>query len=134
MGQALNSNHTPLGLHQIAAKIGGGYPVGTIFKSRQPIGLTWKGLTQAKIVHRILWLDGLEPGFNRGGSVDTFARYVYIHGFGDETTLGTPNSHGCIHLANEDLIPLFDLLPTGTLVWLQKRPPQVGRVGHRPVQ
>jgi lipoprotein-anchoring transpeptidase ErfK/SrfK len=60
----------------------------------------------------------LEPGLNRGGSVDTFRRYVYIHGFGDETTLGRPTSHGCIHVAAKDLIPLYDRVPVGTLVWI----------------
>jgi len=63
----------------------------------------------------------LEPGHNRGGSVDTRRRYIYLHGFGDETTLGRPQSHGCIHLAAADLMPLFDLLPTGTLVWIAER-------------
>jgi lipoprotein-anchoring transpeptidase ErfK/SrfK len=34
--------------------------------------------------------------------------------------LGRPNSHGCIHLAATDLIPLFDRLPVGTLVWIAR--------------
>jgi lipoprotein-anchoring transpeptidase ErfK/SrfK len=50
--------------------------------------------------------------------VDTFHRYIYIHGFSDETTLGRPQSHGCIHLAGTDLLPLFDRLPIGSLVWI----------------
>ena len=118
VGQQMNSNRTPLGLHRIARKVGGGYPVGTVFKSRKPIGLTWEGMVDGSIVHRILWLEGLEPGFNRSGSVDTFQRYVYIHGYGDETTLGRPQSCGCIHLAAADLMPLYDRLPVGTLVWI----------------
>ena len=118
IGQAVGSNCTPLGLHRIAEKIGGGWPAGTVFKSRQPIGFTWQGLPEAKITTRILWLDGLEPGFNRGGNVDSRARYIYIHGTGDETTLGRPASCGCIHLAAADLIPLYDQLPRGTLVWI----------------
>jgi hypothetical protein len=105
-------------LHRIAEKIGGGWPIGVVFKARQPIGYTWQGRPDAAIVHRILWLDGLEPGFNRGGSVDSHARYIYIHGFGDESTLGRPASHGCVHLAADDLMPLYDLLPVGTLVWI----------------
>jgi hypothetical protein len=118
VGQAMHSNRTPLGLHRIAAKIGRGAPIGTVFRHRQQIGLTWQGMPEAKIVHRILWLDGLEPGHNRGGQVDSFRRYIYIHGFGDEKTLGRPMSHGCIHLAAQDLIPLCDLVPVGTLVWI----------------
>ena len=120
-GQVMNSNQTPLGLHRIAEKIGGGQPIGTVFRSRKAIGLAWQGTHEATIVHRILWLEGLEPQFNRGGKVDTFRRYIYIHGFGDETSLGRPKSHGCIHMAADDLIPLFDRLPVGTLVWIAER-------------
>lgn len=118
VGQREGSFKTPLGLHRIAKKIGGGFPVGTAFKCRQPIGLTWKTAPDATIVHRIMWLEGLEEGFNRGGDVDSFKRYIYIHGFSDETTIGRPFSHGCIHLASDDLIPLFDIVPEGTLVFI----------------
>ena len=120
IGQVAGSNGTPLGLHRIVEKIGGGWPVGTVFKNRKPIGFTWKGLPFAKITTRILWLEGLEPGFNRGGNADSHARCIYIHGTGDETTIGRPASSGCIHLAANDLIPLFDKLPGGTLVWIER--------------
>jgi hypothetical protein len=118
IGQEKDSNQTPLGLHRIAQKIGAGEILGTVFRGRRPVGLTWNGQPDARIVHRILWLEGLEPGFNRGGNVDTRSRFVYIHGFGDETTLGRPASCGCIHVAASDLIPLYDRVPTGTLVWI----------------
>ncbi len=121
ISQVAGSNGTPLGLHRVVEKIGGGWPVGTVFKGRQPIGYTWQGMPDAKITTRILWLEGLEPGFNRGGNVDSHARYIYIHGTGDQTTIGRPASHGCIHLADADLIPLFDKLPSGTLVWIGER-------------
>jgi L,D-transpeptidase catalytic domain len=121
IGQTVNSNCTPLGLHRIAQKVGGGYPPGTVFRGRKPVGFTWQGLPGATIVHRIFWLEGLEPGFNRGGEVDSFERYIYIHGFADEASLGHPASHGCIHLAGGDLIPLYDWLPAGTLVWIDER-------------
>ena len=116
IGQVENSNRTPLGLHRVARKIGGGSPIGTVFRSREAIGLKWEGYPAASIVHRILWLEGMEPGFNRGGDVDTFRRYIYIHGFGDEKTLGRPQSHGCVHVGARDLIPLYDAVPEGTLV------------------
>jgi hypothetical protein len=118
IGQEKNSNRTPLGLHRVARKIGGGWPGGAVFKSRQMIGYTWKGRANAPITHRIFWLEGLEPGYNRGGNVDTWARYIYIHGTGDEPTLGRPASHGCIHVSGAELLPLYDLLPVGTLVWI----------------
>src|SRR5450631_893254 len=119
-GQAEGSNCTPLGLHRIAEKIGAGVPAGTVFKSRQVVGhVSQPEFADAKITTRILWLDGLEPGFNRGGGVDSHDRYIYIHGTADQKSVGRPASHGCIHLADADLIPLFDLLPGGTQVWIQ---------------
>jgi len=118
IGERAGSNRTPRGLHRVAQKIGGGWPPGAVFKGRRLIGYTWRGLPWASITHRILWLEGLEPGFNRGGDVDSFRRCIYIHGTGDETTLGRPDSHGCIHLSADDLLPLYDKLPEGTLVWL----------------
>jgi hypothetical protein len=63
-------------------------------------------------------LEGLQPGFNRGGSVDTHDRYIYIHGTSDQKSVGRPASHGCIHLADPDLIALYDQVPSGTLVWI----------------
>jgi hypothetical protein len=118
-GQTLHSKRTPLGLHRIAEKIGGGHPPGTVFKNREPVGYTWNGLPQASIIHRILWLQGLEPGFNQGGKVDSHSRYIYIHGTGNELALGRPASEGCIHLAGNHLIPLFDQVPPGALVWIE---------------
>ena len=121
VGQTEGSNRTPLGLHRIAEKIGAGAPAGTVFKSRQIIGHTSQPeLVDAKITTRILWLEGLEPGVNRGGSVDSHTRYIYIHGTADQSSIGKPSSCGCIHLADADLIPLFDLLPDGTLVWISE--------------
>jgi hypothetical protein len=120
-GQVEHSNQTPLGLHRVARKIGGGWPIGAVFRSRRMIGYTWRGLPDAPIVHRILWLEGLEAGFNRGGKVDSFRRYIYLHGFADETSLGRPASRGCIHVAAADLLPLFDRVPAGTLVWIARR-------------
>jgi DNA-binding XRE family transcriptional regulator len=121
IGQTEGSNRTPLGLHRIAKKIGAGEPAGTVFKSRHVIGHTSQPeFADAKITTRILWLEGLEPGFNRGGNVDSHARYIYIHGTADQKSIGKPTSCGCIHLADTDLIPLFDLLPDGMLVWISE--------------
>ena len=121
ISQIFGSNGTPLGLHRIAQKIGGGWPVGTVFRGRRPVGFTWHGEPGAPIAHRILWLEGLQDGFNRGGNVDSFRRYIYVHGTGEEPTLGRPASHGCIHLSADDLLPLYRQLPLGTLVWIAER-------------
>lgn len=122
IGQTEGSNCTPLGLHRIAEKIGTGAPVGTVFKSRQIVGhVSQPEFVNAKITTRILWLEGLESGFNQGGNVDSHARYIYLHGTADQNSIGKPASCGCIHLADADLILLFDLLPSGTLVWISER-------------
>ena len=118
-GQKEGSNCTPLGLHRIAEKIGAGAPAGTVFKARKAIGHTSQPeFADAKITTRIMWLEGHEPGFNRGGNLDSHARYIYIHGTADQASIGKPTSCGCIHLADGDLIPLFDQSPVGTLVWI----------------
>jgi hypothetical protein len=119
IGQIEGSNQTPLGLHRIAEKIGAGEPAGTVFKARKVVGHTAQPeFADAKITTRILWLDGLEPGLNRGGNVDSHARYIYLHGTADQSSIGKPASCGCIHLFDADIILLFDLLPSGTLVWI----------------
>lgn len=120
IGQQEGSNCTPLGLHRIAEKIGAEERAGTVFKARKVVGHTSQPeFADAKITTRIMWLEGLEPGFNRGGNVDSHARYIYIHGTSDQKSIGKPDSCGCIHLADADLIPLFEKLPSGTLVWIQ---------------
>ncbi len=122
IGQIEGSNRTPLGLHRIAEKIGGGEPAGTVFQSRQIVGHTSQPeFVDAKITTRILWLEGLEPGFNQGTNVDSHERYIYIHGTADQKTIGEPASCGCVHLADADLVALFDLLPVGSLVWIAER-------------
>ena len=119
LGQVSASYRTPAGLHRIAEKHGAGQPIGTSFLARKPAGLLWDGEPAAPIPHRIFWLDGLMPGFNRGGNVDSYSRYIYIHGVADEMTLGRAVSAGCIHLAARDLLPLHDRIPTGALVWIE---------------
>lgn len=119
-GQQMNSFMTPLGLHEIAEKIGENEPVGTVFEGRKPARNTGKGDPDALITNRILWLRGLEVDYNSGGSVDSYRRYIYIHGVGDESLLGQPNSQGCIHLAAADLIPMFETVSIGSLVFISE--------------
>ena len=76
---------TPRGLHEIAERIGAGQPPGMVFKARVPTGRHYHEFPDAAandnlITGRILWLRGLEVGVNRGGNVDTYERYVYVHG------------------------------------------------------
>jgi len=120
---------TPRGLHVIAEKHGAGTPPGIVFKARVSTGNhfgEFDAAQQAKnlITSRILWLRGLEPGVNAGTNaagevVDTYARYVYIHGTNHEERLGTPFSGGCIEMKNLEIIALFDQVRTGDLVWIE---------------
>jgi L,D-transpeptidase YbiS len=40
-------------------------------------------------------------------------RYIYLHGTPEETPLGQPGSHGCVRMANRDIIELFELVDAG---------------------
>ncbi len=121
IGEVAGSNMTPRGLHRVAKKIGGGWPAGSVFKERVFQGYTWGGIPDALITHRIMWLEGMEPGFNKGENRDSFKRYIYIHGTGHEPGIGRPASHGCVHLSATDLLPLYDELPEKTLLWISER-------------
>jgi L,D-transpeptidase catalytic domain len=39
-----------------------------------------------------------------------------IHGTNSETTIGSRESEGCVRMHNQDVVDLFDLVPTGTRV------------------
>ncbi|MCG6935066.1 MAG: L,D-transpeptidase [Proteobacteria bacterium] len=125
-GELLDSEQTPRGWHVVRARIGAGQPLNTVFRGRRPTGEIYSAtLREAQpdrdwILTRILWLSGLEPGKNRLGKVDTMRRYIYIHGCPDEDELGVPASHGCIKMRNQDVIELFDQVPTGTRVFIHE--------------
>ncbi len=122
VGQKKDSNQTPLGRHYIRAKIGDGQPLNTAFKDRRPTGVIYTPQIGAQtpgadwILTRIMWLSGLEPGFNRLGDVDTMQRYIYIHGTPDDRGVGYPRSHGCICMRNKDVVELFNMISVGTQV------------------
>jgi lipoprotein-anchoring transpeptidase ErfK/SrfK len=123
VGNREGSLQTPPGLHRVAQRIGDAAPAGTVFRGRVATGEIAPILTDAaavsptdRITSRILWLEGLEPGINRGGDVDSLSRYIYIHGTDEEGRIGTPASHGCIRMRNQDVISLFARVPLHTLV------------------
>jgi len=122
VGQEFGSECTPLGEHRIRAKIGAGQPSNTVFIGRRPTGeiyspeLAEKYPNRDWILTRILWLCGNQKGLNRGGSVDTQRRYIYIHGCPDSHPMGIPSSHGCIKMRNSDMIALFDQVVVGAVV------------------
>lgn len=122
-GEAAGSYQTPLGAFLIARKLGAGLgefatldrfgPTGgdatPVFSSHDPAAAGF-------ITTRILMLEGIEPGWNEGGDVDTLARHIYIHGTADLGQLGEPASEGCVQMAPGAMIRLFRAVRPGTLV------------------
>ena len=60
-----------------------------------------------------------EEGINKGGSVDSYRRYIYIHGTHEEGLIGVKASHGCIRMFNYDVVELFDMVKIGTKVLIR---------------
>lgn len=125
-GNQSGSFQTPLGEHVVSEKIGADAPMMEVFIGRKPQGLLAdlmeKGvaLPEDIISSRIMWLEGREPSVNQGGDVDSYQRYIYIHGTSEEDKIGRPASHGCIRMKNADVIDLFDLVDTGCPVYIEK--------------
>jgi UDP-N-acetylmuramate--alanine ligase len=96
IGGETGSYRTPPGWHRISQRIGRNALAGTVFVSREPTGETWRGEARDEdlILTRILTLDGLEDGVNRGAGCDSLSRYIYLHGTNQEDLLGRPMSHG----------------------------------------
>ena len=120
IGQQEGSWQTPLGKHQVRAKIGGGCPLNAVFVGRRFTGEVYSPTLKAQyperkdwILTRILWLSGLEPGYNRLGNVDTMRRYIYIHGSPESAEMGVPGSRGCIRMRGADIIDLYDRIEAG---------------------
>ncbi len=118
IGGEENSYKTPPGWHRIHRKIGAEACAGTVFSSREPTGEVWRGEASEKdlILTRILTLEGLEAGVNRGPGCDSRERYIYIHGTNQEDLIGRPASHGCVRLNNADVSMLFETAREGDLV------------------
>ena len=124
IGNQSGSNKTPLGLHVIERKIGSKVPFGGILKGRKFTGEIAEIYTDKTdspkdiITSRILWLKGLEKGINKGDKIDSYNRYIYIHGTNEEGLIGTPSSHGCIRMKNSDVIKLFEIVSLKTPVYI----------------
>ena len=126
IGSEAGSNKTPLGTHTISNKFGDGAEIGAVFKARSNTGRVTKIYTDKTNVEedlvttRIMWLQGMEPGRNKGNGIDSHARYIYIHGTPEEGLIGGPASHGCIRMKNQDVVELFDVVQEGTFVEIQE--------------
>ena len=123
-GEQRGSGCTPRGWHRIRIKIGAGLPINAVLAGRRPTGEIY-GQELATcyperdwILSRILWLTGLETGFNRGGNCDTLRRFIYLHGCPDTAPMGVPLSHGCIRMRNREVLELFERVDAGDRVWI----------------
>ncbi|MFC5453409.1 L,D-transpeptidase family protein [Prosthecobacter fluviatilis] len=117
LGDQKGSNRTPLGQHEVIAKIGKGLPAGAVLKSRRWNGEVLKPNAPGRdpIVSRILWLRGMETT-----NKNAFNRYIYIHGTPEENRLGQPASYGCVRMGMKDVVDLFDNVNVGAKVVITK--------------
>ena len=132
LGEIEGSEQTPRGLHSIVEKIGDGDEPDTVFQSREKVETRANFYSKnsletpkpsSQIVARILRLEGLEPGINSGlnkagANVDSYNRYIYIHGTNLLADLGANESRGCIRMHPKDVIELFNQVPTSSIVYI----------------
>lgn len=117
LGDQLGSYKTPLGKHEVIAKIGHGLPTGAVLKSRSWNGEVLKPNAPGRdpIVSRILWLRGMETD-----NSNAMKRFIYIHGTTEEGRLGKPASFGCIRMGMRDVVDLFNDVNIGAKVEITK--------------
>jgi lipoprotein-anchoring transpeptidase ErfK/SrfK len=113
IGEKENSFKTPRGWHYIRFMIGKNLPENTFYKSRRPC-------KHSDISGRILWLQGLCEGLNKGAKKCSLRRYIYIHGT-PHAFLKQPISIGCINMNNHDIKILFDRLPKYCKVYIDEK-------------
>ena len=130
-GQQEGSYQTPIGIHCVKEKIGAEAEFAEIFLSRERTN-SFASLEHEAvcteiecITSRILWLAGLEEGINKannsqGQSVDSYERYIYIHGTHEEGLIGQTASIGCVRMKNADVIDLFEKLFVSSLVIIKE--------------
>ncbi len=117
LGFEPGSFKTPTGRFRIAEKIGDGAEPGTIFVSRVTTGqIGEENDPEDRVQTRILWLEGLDSE-----NANTHERYIYIHGTNHESQLGTPASHGCVRMGNDDVIDLYQRVEAGANVEITDR-------------
>jgi lipoprotein-anchoring transpeptidase ErfK/SrfK len=113
LGDNLGTMTTPLGVLQVAQKIGDRAPEGAVFHNRRWTGEVLKPNAPGRdpIVTRIIWLRGLEAS-----NAHAYHRCIYIHGTPQERFIGQPASYGCIRMRSKDVATLYNQVPIGTVV------------------
>jgi len=133
LGDGWGSLTTPLGLLQVAQKIGDRAPSGAVFHNRRWTGEILAANTPGRdpIITRIIWLRGLEPT-----NAHAFSRCIYIHGTPQEKIIGRPASYGCVRMKSSDVTALYDRVPLGAIVQIvSDRLPKIAKAprNFRPV-
>jgi lipoprotein-anchoring transpeptidase ErfK/SrfK len=126
LGDAWGSLATPLGLLQVAQKIGDHAPMGAVFHNRRWTGEILRPNTPGRdpVMTRIIWLRGLQASNSHA-----FNRCIYIHGTNEEKLIGRPASFGCIRMRSSDVFALYNQIPLGTPVEIvQDRLPKAGNM------
>ena len=126
IGNKAGSNMTPLGFHMIKEKIGDHVQKNSIFKdskfTKEIVKINSKrAYDEDLITTRILKLEGMEKGINKGGDIDSYKRGIWIHGTPAESNIGTPASHGCIRMKSDDIVLLFNSVDIGTPVNIEMK-------------
>lgn len=125
-GNRFGSNQTPVGLHTIIEKFGYTVPKAGLLVERSYTGKVTKihkekfCVGSDDVTSRVLWLRGEEPGLNQGGNIDSYKRFIYIHGTPEEGLIGVPSSEGCIRMKNNEVIDLFSFAYVGMKVLILK--------------
>ena len=137
VGNLLDSERTPMGLHRVCEKIGLGLAPGAVLRYRVATGeivrdrVAADSGVAAKITSRILRLEGMNPGYNLGldaqeRCVDSYKRYIYIHGTNRGFAPGEQTSQGCLTLTDADVIDIFERVSVNTLLLITRRAPGGG--------
>ncbi len=114
-GNQSGSGETSTGLARVRGKVGGGQPVGMVFKGLRPTGhvLGPNEGVKAWVLTRAITLTGLQRP-NRNIS----SRAIYIHGTNRERVLGVPASGGCVRVSSNDVLWIYDNVPVGTVLYI----------------
>ena len=127
VGQRRGSDRTPVGVFRVVGELGRGGPADQVLNAAGPTGRFAKPVlapghlaASRLIVGRILLLEGLQPGWNQGGDVDTLARDIFIHGTANVGMLGRPASRGCVQMAPGAVIRLARMILPGALVMITR--------------
>ena len=116
----IGSGATAPGIHKIYKMQGESYPVYQTFDAykygyRETILPPTRGFQDWKsdfIMTRVMRLQGLEKNMNNNSVV----RNILIHSTPEEGMLGYDESAGCIRIANQEIVTLFNQVREGSLV------------------